>query len=77
MTAGLGGLEWSAVRPAYNLPRERSDTHFTGGWVGPGAGLDGQKNIVSTGIRFRTIEPLDSLYNELATRPKIFLSTEV
>jgi hypothetical protein len=26
-------------RPLY--PRERPDTHYTGGWVGPRAGLDG------------------------------------
>ena len=24
-------------------PRERPGTHFTGGWVGPRAGLDGRK----------------------------------
>jgi len=24
-------------------PKERTGTHFTGGWVGPRAGLDGQK----------------------------------
>ena len=24
-------------------PRERPGTHFTGGWVGPWAGLDGRK----------------------------------
>jgi len=24
-------------------PRERTSTHFTGGWVGPRAGLDWQK----------------------------------
>ena len=28
----------TAPRPLYL--RERSDTHFTGGWVGPRAGLD-------------------------------------
>ena len=29
--------------PAALYPRERPDTHFTGGWVGPRAGLDGRK----------------------------------
>jgi len=42
MTAALGGGEWSAAHPAYNLPRERTDAHFTGDWVGPRAGLDGR-----------------------------------
>ena len=28
--------------PAALYPRERPGTHFTGGWVGPRAGLDGQ-----------------------------------
>jgi len=29
--------------PAALYPGERPGTHFTGGWVGPRAGLDGQK----------------------------------
>jgi len=29
--------------PAALYPRKRPGTHFTGGWVGPRAGLDGQK----------------------------------
>ena len=28
--------------PAALYPRERPGTHFTGGWVGPRAGLDGR-----------------------------------
>ena len=39
MTAALEGDEWHA--PASLYPRERPGTHFTGGWVGPRAGLDG------------------------------------
>jgi len=41
MTAALEGDEWSAARPGRTLPRERPGTHFTGGWVGLRAGLDG------------------------------------
>ena len=44
MTARLEGGEWSAARPGRTLPRERPGTHFTGGWVGPRAGLDGRKS---------------------------------
>ena len=32
----------STPRPHFT-PRERPSTHFTGGWVGPRAGLDGRK----------------------------------
>jgi len=43
MTVALEGGEWSAARPDRTLPPERAGTHFTGGWVGPRAGLDGRK----------------------------------
>ena len=42
MTATLGG-EWSAARSGHTLPWERPGTHYTGGWVGPRAGLKGRK----------------------------------
>jgi len=43
----LEGGEWSAACPGCTLPPgERHGTHFTGGWVGPRAGLDG-RNISS------------------------------
>ena len=35
--------EWSAARPGRTLPPGKSGTHFTGGWMGPRAGLDGRK----------------------------------
>jgi len=37
---------WSGGQPharAALYPQERPGTHFTGGWVGPRAGLDGRK----------------------------------
>jgi hypothetical protein len=43
--------------------------HFTGGWVGHRAGLDGAKNLVPTGIRSRTVQPLVSSYTDWATGP--------
>jgi hypothetical protein len=36
--------------PAVLYPRERPGTHCTGGWVGPRAGMDGEKSR-RTGIR--------------------------
>ena len=38
---GTRRSEWSAARPGRTLPPGK--THFTGGWVGPRAGLDGRK----------------------------------
>jgi hypothetical protein len=42
---------WSASRPGRLYPRERPVTHRTGGWVGPGAGLDRCGKSRPTGIR--------------------------
>jgi hypothetical protein len=42
---------WTASRPGRLYPRERPGTHCTGGWVGPGAGLDRCRKSRSTGIR--------------------------
>ena len=38
-------------------PRERPGTHFTGGWVGPRAGLDGRKTSFSPGFDPRPSSP--------------------
>ena len=35
------GVSGQQHAPAALYPRERPGTHFTGGWVGPSAGLDG------------------------------------
>jgi hypothetical protein len=40
LTTALEGGVWSASRPGRLYHRERPGTHCTGGWVGPGAGLD-------------------------------------
>jgi hypothetical protein len=50
MTVALERGEWSAARPGHTYPRERPGTHFTGGWVGPRAGLDGQKVLPPPGF---------------------------
>jgi hypothetical protein len=52
LTAALEGGVWSASRPCRLYPRERPGTHCTGGWVGPGAGLDRCGKSRPTGIRF-------------------------
>ena len=43
MTAALEGVSGQQHAPAALYPRERPGTHWTGGWVGPMAGLDGRK----------------------------------
>jgi hypothetical protein len=42
LTSALDGGEWSATQPVRFTPGERAPpgTHWTGGWVGPRAGLD-------------------------------------
>jgi len=57
MTAALEGDEWSAARPSCTLPRERSGTPFTGGWVGPRADLDRRKISSPPGFDPRLSSP--------------------
>ena len=51
MTSALDGGGWPASRPGRFYLRERAGTYFTGGWVGPRAGLDGCGKPRPTGIR--------------------------
>jgi len=55
--------------PAALYPRGRTGTDCTGGWVGPRAGLDRAENLVPTGIRSWTVQPVVSRYTDWATRP--------
>jgi len=55
--------------PAALYPRERPGTHFTGGWVGTKAGLDGRKNFFSTEIRSQTLQPVVSRHTDWTTGP--------
>jgi len=43
MTAALEGLNGQQHAPAALYRRERRGARFTGGWMGPSAGLDGRK----------------------------------
>ena len=45
---GLSGQQQHALAALY--PQERPGIHFTGGWVVPSAGLDGQK--ISSALGF-------------------------
>jgi hypothetical protein len=64
----LDGDEWSASRPGRFTPGERvAGTHFTGGWLGPEAGVDyveKRKNLVPTGNRSSAVQLLDCRYTD-------------
>ena len=51
--------------PAALHPRERPGTHFTGGWMGPMAGLDGRKISSPQGFDHWTVQPVASIPTEL------------
>jgi len=75
MTATLEGGEWSAARPGRTLPSGKTRYPFyrrLGGRQGrPGRA----ENIVPTGIRSRTVQPVVSRYTDWATRPTISASS--
>jgi len=52
MTEALEGVSGQQHASAALYPRERPDTHFTVGWVGPRADLDGRKTSSSPGFFF-------------------------
>ena len=66
MTAALGGGEWSAARPGRTLPpgKNRYPFYRRLGWPQGRSGRE--ENLVVTGIRSRTVQPLVSHYTELS-----------
>ena len=69
MTAALEGGEWSAARPGRTLPPGKSRYPFyrrLGGLQGRSGRAE---NLVSTGIRTQTVQPVVSHYTDWATRP--------
>jgi len=44
------GVSGQQHAPAALYPRERPGTHFTGGWAGPRAGLDGWEILSPPGF---------------------------
>jgi hypothetical protein len=51
LTLELGGVVGQRHSLAAFTPEKRPGTHFTGGWVGPWAGLDGCGKSCPTGIQ--------------------------
>jgi len=74
MTAALGGCEWSAAHPGRTLPPGKTRYSLYRRLGGP-QGRSGQvENLVPTGIRSRTVQPVaQSLYRLSYPIPPIVL----
>jgi len=71
MTAALEEGEWSAARPGRTLPPGKTRYPFYKR-LGRPQGLSGRaENLVPTGIRSRTVQPVVSRYTDWAARPTI------
>ena len=60
MTAALEGSEWSAARPGRTLPPGKSRYPFYRRLGGPQGRYGRAENLVPTGIRSRTVQPVVS-----------------
>ena len=69
MTAALEVGEWSAARPGRNLPPGKTRYPFYRRPGGPQGRSGRAENLVPTGIRSRTIQPVVSRLTGWATRP--------
>jgi len=62
MTAALEGGEWSAARPGLTLPPGKIRYPLYRRLGGPHGRSEGAENLVTTGIRSQTVQPLVSRY---------------
>jgi len=62
MTAALEGGEWSAARPGRTLPPGENRYPFYRRLGGPQVQFGRAENLVPTGIRSRTVQPVVSHY---------------
>ena len=62
-----GWVVSSTLRPHFALGKDPVPIVQEAGWA-PGAGLEGAENIVPTGIRSRTVQPVVRHYTDWATR---------
>ena len=69
MTAALESSEWSAARPGHTLPPGKTRYPFYRTLVGPQGRSGRAENLVPTGIRSRTVQPVVSRYTDWATGP--------
>ena len=64
MTAALEGGEWSAARSGHTLPPEKTRYQFYRMLGGPQGRFGRAENLVITGIRSRTVQPVVSRYTD-------------
>ena len=69
MTAALEGGEWSAARRGLTLPPGKTRYPFYRRLGGPQGRSGRAENLVPTGIRSRTVQPVVSHYTDWATGP--------
>ena len=62
MTAALEAVEWSAARPGRTLPPGKIRYPFYRRLCGPQGRSGRTENLVPTGIRYRTVQPVVSRY---------------
>ena len=73
MTTALEGGEWWAARPGRTLPLGKTRYPFYRRLGGPQGRSGRAENLVPTGIRSRTVQPVVSRYSDWATRPTGFI----
>jgi len=71
MTAALEGGEWSAARPGRTFLPGKTRYPFYRRLAGPQGRSGRAENLVPTGIRTRTVQPIVSRYIEWATGPYV------
>ena len=64
--------EWSAARPGRTLPPGKTRYPFYRRLGGPQGRSGRAENLVRTGIRSRTVQPVVSRYTDWATRPTVY-----
>ena len=69
MTLALEGGEWSAARSGRTLPTGKNLYPFYRRLGGPQGRFGRAENLVPTGIRSRTVQPVVIRYTYWATRP--------
>jgi len=75
MATALEGAEWPAARPGRSLPPGKTRYPFYRSLGGPQGRSGRAENLVPTGIRSRTVQPVVSRYTDLATQPTTEMST--
>ena len=73
MTVALEGVSGQQHAPAALYRRERPRYPFYRRLVGTQGRSGRAENLVSTGIRSRTVQPVVSRYTDWATRPTIVM----